>query len=169
MAAESLFKVRFHVSFGEFAEALFFCRGESLRCDRINRPLGLRGKEIAFTNYDRLLVYGRFKEEAALQDGSTRRNFEPGSVMLKVFQNVPEVDLEVLFPNIEVRMKTVDKLAISVPAAAHHPLPREQAQTSDGASVYSSLDVVAPPTPEEPPSRRMTLTPRCAFRCFATS
>ena len=35
-----------------------------------------------------------------------------------MFRNVPRADLEMLFPNTEVRMKTVDKLMIGVPAAA---------------------------------------------------
>jgi uncharacterized integral membrane protein len=44
-------------------------------------------------------------------------NFTPGSTIIKLFQNVPKTDLEMLFPNSEVRMKTIDKLIIGVPAA----------------------------------------------------
>ena len=44
--------------------------------------------------------------------------FLPGATLLKMFRNVPRADLEMLFPNTEVRMKTIDKLMIGVPAAA---------------------------------------------------
>ena len=37
--------------------------------------------------------------------------------MIKLFNNVPKADLEMLFPNSEVRMKTIDKLIIGIPAA----------------------------------------------------
>lgn len=37
--------------------------------------------------------------------------------LIKLFQNVPKADLEMLFPNSEVRMKTIDKLIIGIPAA----------------------------------------------------
>ena len=39
-----------------------------------------------------------------------------GSTLLKLFQNVPKADLEMLFPNTRVRMRTIDKLLIGVPA-----------------------------------------------------
>jgi len=44
-------------------------------------------------------------------------NIAPGSTIIKLFQNVPKADLEMLFPNSKVRMKTIDKLIIGVPAA----------------------------------------------------
>ena len=36
---------------------------------------------------------------------------------LKLFQNVPKADLEMLFPNSEVKMRPLDKLIISASAA----------------------------------------------------
>ncbi len=39
-------------------------------------------------------------------------------MMLKLFRNIPQGDLESLFPNSEVRMRPVDKLALGVPALA---------------------------------------------------
>uniref|UniRef100_UPI003567C3F8 TMEM143 family protein n=1 Tax=Pontibacterium sp. TaxID=2036026 RepID=UPI003567C3F8 len=45
------------------------------------------------------------------------RDIKPGSVILKLFKNVPTADLEMLFPNTTVRMRLIDKLMIGVPAA----------------------------------------------------
>ena len=37
-------------------------------------------------------------------------------MIIKLFQDVPRADLEMLFPNARVRMRTIDKLLIGVPA-----------------------------------------------------
>ena len=42
--------------------------------------------------------------------------FEPGSTIVKLFQNVPKADLEMLFPNSEVRMRPIDKAFIGASA-----------------------------------------------------
>jgi hypothetical protein len=42
--------------------------------------------------------------------------FEPGSTIIKLFQNVPKADLEMLFPNSEVRMRPIDKAFIGASA-----------------------------------------------------
>ncbi len=116
---ESLFNVRLEVNFDDFEEVVFFRRGESSKTEVIHRLFGLQSREITFTNYDRVLVYVRFRDQAHF-DRQGRKNllFTPGSTLLKLFQNVPKADLEMLFPNTEVRMKLMDKILIGVPAAA---------------------------------------------------
>ncbi len=119
MLEESLFKIRLEVDFDDFEEVLFFRRGESRRTETLVELFGLRRREIEFTNYDRVLVYVKFRD-AEYFERQGRRNlmFVPGSTLLKLFQNVPKADLEMLFPNTEVRMKPIDKILIGVPAAA---------------------------------------------------
>ena len=48
---------------------------------------------------------------------STSCRYRPGSIIIKLFQNVPRDDLEMVFPNVQVRMRPFDKLLIGVPAA----------------------------------------------------
>ena len=116
---ESLFNVRLEVNFDDFEEVVFFRRGESRRTETIRRLFGLKSEEITFTNYDRVLVYVRFRDaEHFARQGRKNLLFTPGSTLLKLFQNVPKADLEMLFPNTEVRMKLMDKILIGVPAAA---------------------------------------------------
>ena len=117
MASESLFRVRLHVDFKDFESMLFFKRGESVRTETVRKWLGLRKREVTFTNYDRVVVFFRFKGEEHFS-GRRRRGlpFVPGSVVIKLFQNVPKDDIEMLFPNAEVRMKPIDKAIIGVPA-----------------------------------------------------
>ncbi len=114
----SLFKIRLSVDFNDFEEVLFFRRGEALRRETLTTWFGLRRRRIVFTHYDRVVVYIKFRSQAYF-DGLKRRDlpYKPGSTLIKLFRNVPKADLEMLFPNSEVRMKTIDKLIIGIPAA----------------------------------------------------
>lgn len=112
---ESMFKIRLQVDFSDFSEVLLFCRGQSVRHETLVSWFGLRKRSISFTNYDRVVVYLKFKDDFnsnTQQHPSSR----PGVTLLKLFQNVPKADLEMLFPNTRVRMRTMDKLLIGVPA-----------------------------------------------------
>lgn len=63
-------------------------------------------KELEFVNFDRVVVYIRFKTD----------HEQAGGTMLKLFQNVPKAALEMLFPNTQLLMRWQDKLLIGVPA-----------------------------------------------------
>lgn len=112
----SLFKIRLHVDFGDFSEVLLFYRGAEQREETVRVWWGLRRRTLRFTNYDRVVLYLRF-----------RPDYKPGNatfpipgrsaVLMKLFQNVPKADLEMLFPNTRIRMRNIDKLMIGVPAA----------------------------------------------------
>jgi len=111
----SLFKIRLHVDFDDFSEVLLFCRGVSQRVETLSSLFGLIKKTICFTNYDRVVLYIRFRDD---YDGAHAGlpTCKPGATLLKLFQNVPKADLEMLFPNTSVRMRLMDKLLIGVPA-----------------------------------------------------
>ncbi len=118
LAEESLFKIRLEVDFDDFEDVIFFRRGESLKQETLVQFFGLLKKSFDFTNYDRVAIYFKFKDREYFEDrGRKKLNFLPGSTLIKLFQNVPKADLEMLFPNSKVRMKTIDKLIIGVPAA----------------------------------------------------
>jgi hypothetical protein len=118
LAEESLFKIRLEVDFDDFEDVIFFRRGESVKQETLATLYGLRKKCFNFTNYDRVAVYIKFKEKQYFDDRNRKNlNFVPGSTIIKLFQNVPKADLEMLFPNSQVRMKTSDKLIIGIPAA----------------------------------------------------
>ena len=115
---ESLFKVRLAVSFDDFAEVVFYRRGMSIKEEILRTWWGLKKQTISFTNYDRVAVFIRFKGEAYFKNCNKKPlGFEPGSTIIKLFQNVPKADLEMLFPNSEVRMRPIDKFIISASAA----------------------------------------------------
>ncbi len=111
----SLFKIRLQVDFSDFSEVSLFARGQSQRQERVATWFGLRSRTIEFINYDRVVVYLKFRDdyEAEQKDMSHCR---AGATLLKLFRNVPRADLEMLFPNTRVRMRLLDKLLIGVPA-----------------------------------------------------
>jgi hypothetical protein len=118
LAEESLFKIRLEVDFDDFEDVIFFRRGESVKQETLVTFYGLRKKRFNFTNYDRVAVYLKLKEKQYFDSRDRKKlNFVPGSTIIKLFQNIPKADLEMLFPNSKVRMKTIDKLIIGVPAA----------------------------------------------------
>jgi len=112
---ESMFKIRLQVDFTDFEEVLLFCRGQSMRNETLLSWFGLRERNISFTNYDRVVVYLKFRHDFDPSKGQLPAN-RAGATLLKLFQNVPKADLEMLFPNTRVRMRTMDKLLIGVPA-----------------------------------------------------
>ena len=115
LAEESMFRLRLAVNFDDFEEIVFYARGQSTQQGDIARWFGLKKQTISFTNYEHVLIYLRFKAATHFAEPD-ELSFEPGSSMLKVFENVPRADLEMLFPNTEVRMRLMDKIFIGVPA-----------------------------------------------------
>ncbi|MBT4161378.1 MAG: DUF3754 domain-containing protein [Gammaproteobacteria bacterium] len=108
----SLFKLKLDIDFDDFEEALLFIRGESEHTEQVRTLFGLVRKEISFSNFDRVVIYIRLKKDVT----SELAQGKPGATMLKLFQNVPRADVEMLFPNTKVAMRALDKLMIGVPA-----------------------------------------------------
>ena len=61
-----------------------------------------------------VVLYLKFRDDVDTR--STLGGCQPGTTMLKLFQNVPGADVEMLFPNTRVGMRLMDKLLIGVPA-----------------------------------------------------
>jgi hypothetical protein len=114
LQSSSLFQVRLYVDLNDFDEVLLYTRGASKREETVRELFGLWRKKVRFTNYERVLLYIRLKSD--VDSASALGDCQPGSTILKLFQNVPGADLEMLFPNIRVGMRVLDKLIIGVPA-----------------------------------------------------
>lgn len=110
-ASHSLVKVALQVDDEDIDTAMFFRRGVSQRTEQVKWLYGLRRRTLEFTSYSKVLVYVAFTERAEPIEGRTN-----GGVLLKLFQNVPRNDLEMLYPRVRVGMRPVDKLLIGVPA-----------------------------------------------------
>jgi len=71
----------------------------------------LRPEEMDVEIYQRLCLVFRLKEHKRLGEGA-----DTHSLFLKMFKDVPRIDLEMLLPGTEVKMSRMDKLRIFVPA-----------------------------------------------------
>jgi len=118
--AESVFKVKLHTSLGDFRELTIYTRSQRRRRETITSWFGFKKRVIDVDFYERVLMYVRFQDAEYFAAGPKRKKlpFKPGTTQLKLFANVPAADIEMLFPNSEVRMKTMDKLIIGIPALA---------------------------------------------------
>lgn len=118
MTAESLFQVKLHTPLEDFRELTIYTRGKRLRQETITTWFGFKKRVIDVDYFERVLLFVRFQDaEHFARVKRTKLPFTPGTTQLKLFANVPSADLEMLFPNSEVRMKNVDKAMIGVPAA----------------------------------------------------
>ncbi|MFB9730005.1 TMEM143 family protein [Haloechinothrix salitolerans] len=111
----SLLKVRMEVDHDAIDDVLIYRRGATDRTAKVPHWFGLRRKTVEFVSYDKVLLYVAFPENVD-EEKRDELPFEPGAVMLKLFQDVPRRDLEMLLPNVGVRMRPIDKLLIGVPA-----------------------------------------------------
>jgi len=115
--ADPGFKMRLEVDLDDYAELLVFRRGRRTARETVKSLMGLRSREVEVALYDRVVVYLRLKGREHFEaKGREPVGFEPGASSLKLFQNVPENGLEMLFPNARMRMRLVDKLLLAVPA-----------------------------------------------------
>lgn len=113
---ESVFKVRLHTDLSDFAELLVFARGRKRRTEQVRTCFGLRRRALDVEYFERVLLMARFHEADRLPERRRSLPVVPGALQLKLFANVPAADLEMLFPNAEVRMKNLDKALIGIPA-----------------------------------------------------
>ena len=107
----SLFQIRLRVDLADFDDVLLYCRGASQREEQLSLFFGLLKRRIRFINFERVVLYLRFAQRE-------HGEYPAGRVMIKLFQNVPDADLEMLFPNTRVAMRWSDRLLIGVPALA---------------------------------------------------
>lgn len=114
---ESLFKVKLHTQLDDFREMTIFTRSKRRRQETIKTWFGFKSRVLDVDFFERVLLFVRFQERTHFTDKRLKKiPFVPGTTQLKLFANVPAADLEMLFPNSEVRMKTLDQLMIGVPA-----------------------------------------------------
>jgi hypothetical protein len=117
LTGHSLLKVQMAIDTEVIDKVMLFRRGESVRTREIPIWYGLRRRTVSFINYAKVLVYATFKDAEYVKGDPAKLPFTPGSMIIKMFQNVPREDLEMVFPNVQVRMRLLDKLLIAIPAA----------------------------------------------------
>lgn len=113
---ESVFHVKLDAKLDDFAELVLFARG-SRTAKEVRKGWFGRGRPLEVAYYERVVLYARLKDAAHFPPKRLKKAaFVPGTTILKLFQNIPKADLEMLLPNTEVRMRVSDHAIILVPA-----------------------------------------------------
>ena len=114
---ESVFHVKLHTEMSDFAELTLFSRGRGQRNEILRSWFGLRRRLLDVEYFEQVAVFVRFQsEEHFSPKRRAKLPFKPGTTALKLFENIPVADLEMLLPNSEVRMRPLDQVVLGVPA-----------------------------------------------------
>jgi hypothetical protein len=106
--------VNLDVDFDVFDQLEVFARGDILgRRSRRRLKNFYRLEEVDVPTYQRLIVAFRPRDHKKLGG-----QVDTQAVCLKIFKNIPKVDLEMLLPGTSVKMTLVDRGRILLPAAA---------------------------------------------------
>jgi hypothetical protein len=119
LGESAVFAVQVDADLDAFAELRFWRRGVRREQETVDRWRGVRRRTIEFDEYDRVAMYARYHDTEHLRAAGRdveKLPFRPGTEHVKLFQNVPRPDLEMLLPGTTVSMRTVDKVFIGVPA-----------------------------------------------------
>lgn len=117
LTRQSVFPLALHTRLDDFAELKLWRRGVSTRTEVLPSWFGLRRRSIRVESFERVVLALRFREAGHFV--GTKRGqlpFTPGETTIKLFQDVPTHDLEMLFPNTTIKMRWRDHLSMWLPA-----------------------------------------------------
>ena len=138
ISAESHYGVSVEVDLDDFEEMIAFYRGSTTMTEykRTWYTLFIYKKAIEFPIYQRLFILLKFKSEEKRVEELVKENgedfekkakkqvkysrqalpedFTDGHIFIKLFKNLPRTDLEMLYPNQNVRLKLFDKIKLGV-------------------------------------------------------
>lgn len=126
MEKTSPYGVEVSVNFDDFEEIALFYRGRATRVtyQRDWKKLWLSKQRIETPVYRRMMLLLKPKLPDNLGRSAKKRLWESdsltiggkkqGAIVIKLFKDIPHSDLEMLFPNIHIRMRLFDKLKIGI-------------------------------------------------------
>ena len=115
---DSLFDLKTNVNFDAFEQMICYCRGDSVTEVDIKK-WGFKKVRQKVPIYQRVVLLIKFKTEQQYQNNIAAEeelSFKPGKIYLYLYKNLSKLDLEFIFPNIEMSMNWKDRLLFGVPA-----------------------------------------------------
>ena len=119
MEKEGIFPVSCQIDFDCFDYYEIYYQGSSTAKEEIKTWNPFKKKEVEFNLYDRIVFFFKVKNEEFFH--SNKKNTKPGTpgkIYIKFFRNIPESDLEMIFPNPKPEMKFIHKMQIFLPLLA---------------------------------------------------
>jgi hypothetical protein len=141
MTKESHYGLDFQIDLDAFDELLIFYRGKTTKTEerRTRKSLYLKKEEFELPIYQRLFILFKLKpveqriREIMAKKGCERRQAEKivtklrsmlpqqvqsDYVYLKLFKNIPQADLEMIFPNTRIKFRVFDKVKLGATSGA---------------------------------------------------
>lgn len=127
LTEDTLLSLDMSIDFGDFAQCLVYWRGES----REPAPVPLHSwwyrlkskwkpPETEWIDvFQRMVLLLRFQEAdyfIAQKRPPDKLSFTPGKMYVYLYKSIPQRDVEVLFPNVSIRMTWKDRLLFILPA-----------------------------------------------------
>lgn len=123
LADRSLIALKTAVDFNDFDEFLCYYRGDVDKTITRKKVFFWQAEQTVDI-LERLVLLIKFKgegyfrsKEAQSKRQSPALKFEPGKMYVYFYKNIPKLDLDLLFPNIQTSMTWRDRLMLAVPAA----------------------------------------------------
>ena len=119
MEEEGIFPVSCQIDFDCFDYYEIYYQGTRTSKGEIETWNPFKKKEVEFKLYDRIVFFFKVKNEEFFH--SNKKNTKPGTpgkIYIKFFRNIPESDLEMIFPNPKPEMKFIHKMQIFLPLLA---------------------------------------------------
>ncbi len=130
LATKSLIDLKTQVNFEDFDRFLCYYRGDSFdrflcyyRGDSYKnisvKKLFFWREEKTIAIFERIVLLVKFKEVSyfrAKGDNIQELKFIPGKMYAYFYKNIPKLDVDLLFPNVETSMTWKDRLLFGIPA-----------------------------------------------------
>lgn len=104
----------------DFHAVRFFRRGRGLETFTHKEWFGLRKRSVDAEVYQNVVMLAAIKPHAELNESQwerlQRNRVKTACVLIKCFRNIASADLNVLLPNVRIKMSLFDKLMMAVPA-----------------------------------------------------
>jgi len=119
MEEEGIFPVSCVIDFDAFEYYEIYYQGTRTSKEEIKTWIPFKSKEIEFKLYDRIVFFYKVKNQEFFESNPKKTQPGiPGKIYIKFFRNIPESDLEMMFPNPKPEMKFIHKMQIFLPLLA---------------------------------------------------
>ena len=119
MQEEGIFPISCVIDFDVFDYYEIYYQGSRTSKEEIKTWIPFKSKEVEFKLYDRIIFFYKVKNQDFFESNTKKiKPGLPGKIYIKFFRNIPESDLEMIFPNPKPEMKFIHKMQIFLPLLA---------------------------------------------------
>ncbi|MEC4814396.1 MAG: TMEM143 family protein [Scytonema sp. PMC 1069.18] len=118
LGKKSLIDLRTEVDFQDFDQFICYYQGDISKTISVRKFL-FWYKEITINFFERIALLIKFKELAYFRTQKEKieeLKFTPGKMYVYFYQNIPKLDIDLLFPNVKTSMTWKDRLLFGIPA-----------------------------------------------------